>query len=165
MNGTFGRTLILDELEELRCFLEQRLCEAEASEDGGSATLYSSSSSSMSGLDSGKLKALSAKTVVLTEKLNTGKIHHLQLIRGSPKYVDRLVDSLRLKLSLESRMLDANAALARRKDQAIKDQAEFQTNLQTVKEKTTELQSDVEKDISGRYKGRPVNIMGGVQSV
>ena len=114
------RTLILDELEELRCFLEQRLVEAAAAEDG--AVGFSAVAAETGELDAAGLRQFSARTAALMGRLNAGRIHHLQLIRSSPKYVDRLVDSLRQKLALEGRMKAANDTLADRKDKAISEQ-------------------------------------------
>ena len=116
--------MILDELEELRCFLLQRLAEAEAAEDGALTGLAMSSLSGGggSGLEPFQLKKMASSTEALMGRLNTGQVHHLQLIRSSPKYVDRLVDTLKQKLSLEARMVAANDALAKRKDDAIKEQ-------------------------------------------
>ncbi len=114
--------MILDELEELRCFLEQRLSETEAAAEGTGAGATFSVLSDSSGLDSSRLRDLSVRTSALVGRLNAGQIHHLQLIRSSPKYVDRLVDSLRQKLNLEQRMRRANDELAERKDRAIQEQ-------------------------------------------
>ena len=41
-----------------------------------------------------------------------------------------------------------------------KDRVESTKQLANVTERTKDLKSDLEKDISKRYKGRPVNIMG-----
>lgn len=156
------RTVLLDELSELECFLEQRLVELQAADDG----VFSVGGGDALGSENADaLRAHVALIRDLTKVLTAGKIHHLQLIRSSPKYVDRMVEGLKSKLALVERMRLGNLALAERRDQAIKDQAEFQRKFDLVKEKTRELQKDIEGDISKRYKGRPVNIMGGVQSL
>ena len=47
-----------------------------------------------------------------------------------------------------------------RRVQIAKDRVEAVKQLAIVTERTKDLKSNLEKDISKRYKGRPVNIMG-----
>ena len=47
-----------------------------------------------------------------------------------------------------------------RRVQIAKDRVEAVKQLAIVTERTKELKVNLEKDISKRYKGRPVNIMG-----
>ena len=47
-----------------------------------------------------------------------------------------------------------------RRVQIAKDRVEAGKQLTIVTERTKELKLEIEKDISKRYKGRPVNIMG-----
>lgn len=47
-----------------------------------------------------------------------------------------------------------------RRVQIAKDRVEAVKQLAIVTERTKELKINLEKDISKRYKGRPVNIMG-----
>ena len=65
----------------------------------------------------------------LINNLTTGKIHHLQLIRSSPKYVDRLVDNLKQKMRFVDRCELKNVELAKKREVALKEQAEAQTKL------------------------------------
>ncbi len=153
------RMLILDELTELQCFLRQRVAEI----DGGSALAALGDYRRED--DAAALRAWAEQIDKLISTLNTGKLHHLQLIRSSPLYVDRLVESLRQKLTLEAKMYSAVTAAHERMDSAIESQGQLQSKLKVVKGKTEELQKEVEKDISKRYKKRPVNIMGGVQAL
>ena len=80
------RTSVLDELTELLCFLEQRLFETEAAEEGtGRYSSLAASMSSSSDLSVEKLRKYVVVTKNLIDRLNTGKIHHLQLIRYGRK--------------------------------------------------------------------------------
>lgn len=155
------RTLILDELTELQCFLEQRLVELHSAEEGKFTLATNIAKNENESFLSTNISRISE----LISSLNTGKLHHLQLIRGSPKYVDRLVDKLKSKLTLVEKVGISNQVLGERRDAAIQEQAQLQKKLEIMKKKARELQKDIEKDISKRYKNRPVNIMGGVQSV
>lgn len=47
-----------------------------------------------------------------------------------------------------------------RRVQIAKDRVEAVKQLAIVTERTKDLKNNLEKDISKRYKGRPVNIMG-----
>jgi len=58
-----------------------------------------------------------------------------------------------------------NVTLAKTRDDAIREQAELVVKLNLMTAKNRELQKSIEKDISGRYQNRKVNIMGGVQSI
>jgi hypothetical protein len=58
-----------------------------------------------------------------------------------------------------------NITLAKTRDDAIKEQTELVAKLNLMTAKNRELQKNIEKDISGRYQNRKVNIMGGVQSI
>jgi hypothetical protein len=155
------RTLILDELTELDCFLGQRLAEIEA-QDAGKFTVGGGSNLNES---PDKYERHRSDIVNIVSTLTAGKLHHLQLIRSSPSYVDRLVDNLKRKLSLVDKMELSTTTVGEKREEAIGEQAAVQRRLELVKGKTKELQGEIERDISGRYKGRPVNIMGGVQSV
>ena len=156
------RTLILDELAELDCFMGQRLAELEA-QDQGKFTVGGGASNIKEGSD--KYSGHMSDIASIVSTLTAGKLHHLQLIRSSPSYVDRLVEGLKRKLSLVDRMEFDNKAVGERREEAIGEQAVVQRKLDLIKGKTKELQSDIEADISKRYKNRPVNVMGGMQSV
>ena len=156
------RTLILDELAELDCFMGQRLAELEA-QDQGKFTVGGGASNIKEGSD--KYSGHMSDIASIVSTLTAGKLHHLQLIRSSPSYVDRLVEGLKRKLSLVDRMEFDNKAVGERREEAIGEQAVVQRKLDLIKGKTKELQSDIEGDISKRYKNRPVNVMGGMQSV
>lgn len=157
------RTAILDDLTELQCFLEQRLVEVKSIDEGSGFTL--ASGERLKDESRLALSGFVADISSITSRLTSGKIHHLQLIRSSPKYVDRLVDSLKMKLVLEQKMVVANKVLNERRNAAIQEQASLQTQLKVLRQKSEELQRHIEKDISKRYQNRQVNIIGGVQAV
>ena len=83
------RALILDELEELSGFLTQRLVEKSSS--GAKYNLVSNEDD----MDPDTLKKMIAAVERITSKLTESKMQQLQLIRGSPAVVDRLVDKLK----------------------------------------------------------------------
>ena len=85
------RALILDELEELNGFLTQRL--AEKSSSGAKYNLVSSEDD----MDPQTLEKMIANVETVIDKLTATKMQQLQLIRGSPEVVNRLVDKLKGK--------------------------------------------------------------------
>ena len=69
----------------------------------------------------------------LIKQLTTGKLHHLQLVRSSPKYVDRLVDNLKQKLRFVDRCESMNVEVSKKRDSTIKEQVEAQGKLKVGK--------------------------------
>jgi len=157
------RNLILDELHELQAFYMQRQCEIANLESGGSANL--SLTSDHSEMTAGQVTEALSHTKHIIGQLSTGKLHHLQLVRGSPKYVDRLVGDLKQKLRLVERTKSGISELASKRESAVAEESQMQSEIKKMAEKTKVLQKEIEADLSKRYKGRKVNIMGGVQSL
>lgn len=89
----------------------------------------------------------------------------MQLVKTSANYVARLVESLTTKSKLSERLVESNANLAKKKEDAIVDQTDTRRNLDLMTQKSKELQLHIERDISARYQNRKVSITGGVQSV
>merc|ERR1712080_392982 len=76
---------IIDELEELKGFLDQRLVESTA--EGSKYSLVS-----VGGQESeASLRSMVAAVAAVLATLNTPKMRQLQLIRGSPEVVGRQV--------------------------------------------------------------------------
>ena len=124
------RNLILDELYELEAFFKQRLAEIHTLEQGGRVnTLPGLSVDSDLVTDANSMNEALTNIRDLENNLTTGKIHHLQLVRSSPKYVDRLVDSLKQKMRFVDRCELKNVELAKKRENALKEQAEAQTKL------------------------------------
>ncbi|NXB24684.1 CK5P3 protein, partial [Rhagologus leucostigma] len=77
-----------------------------------------------------------------------------------PRYVERVTALLRQKLHQAELLLAKRDALARKRREALAEQAALEPKLERLQEKTRELQKLIEADISKRYGGRPVNLMG-----
>ncbi|NXX30802.1 CK5P3 protein, partial [Nicator chloris] len=98
----------------------------------------------------------------------------------SPRYVERVTALLRQRLLQAELLLAKGATLAQRQRQALAEQAALEPKLQRLQESAKELQKlsppgalsppgspeplpvslQIEADISRRYGGRPVNLMG-----
>ena len=154
------RTLILDDLSELESFLHQRLLEIEARDEGCNMSLDSSSFKSSETVCA--VNDYLTEIKALIDILTTGKLHHLQLIRSSPKYVERLVDSLKQKLNLEEKMLSMAEVAIKKRTESLEEEVLASKRHQVLREKSTELQENIQNEISKRYDGRTVNVLGGV---
>ena len=63
-------------------------------------------------------------------------------------------------LKMAERIQNGTKDVENRRVQIAKDRVEASKQLVIVTERTKELKLEIEKDISKRYKGRPVNVMG-----
>ena len=69
------------------------------------------------------------------------------------------------KAHLADKLEATNVTLQKTRDAAIEEQGVTLQKLNQMTLKNRELQKWIEKDISGRYQNRKVNVMGGVQSL
>lgn len=142
------RNLLLDDLHELSAFCSMRMYEMAKDDDSDT-----------------DIEHFVAMTNGLITDLTRGQLHHLQLVRSSPKYVDRLVEKLRHQMRLANRAEEANGQVDLKRKEAVEEMRETQRKVDLLMAQTRKLQDNVEKDISDRYKRRRVNIMGGVQTL
>merc|ERR1719239_1934976 len=148
------RAIIIDELEELRGFLEQRLVESTA--EGSKYSLVSSGSQE----SEASLRSMVAAVAAVLSTLNTPKMRQLQLIRGSPEVVGRLVDRLKAKQAQVTRVVSSREGIKRKRREAGEERTEVIGQLKMLGIRSKELQRELEEDLSIKYKGRKVNIMG-----
>merc|ERR1719222_1852089 len=148
------RAIIIDELEELRGFLEQRLVESTA--EGSKYSLVS-----VGGQESeASLRLMLSAVAAVVGTLTTAKMRQLQLIRGSPEVVGRLVDRLKAKQAQVTRVVSGRDGIKRRRNDAGDERKQVSEQLKVLTTRTKELQAELEKDLSAKYKGRKVHIMG-----
>ncbi|GIY53621.1 hypothetical protein CDAR_58451 [Caerostris darwini] len=160
------RNSFYNDLLELTTFLEQRLLEAEtAGSDVLSSSLFHNAPSILQMQSTDGLKDMLNVVKSLSMQLMTTKLKHLYLIKSSPRYVDRLVDSLKSKLETAERMVDCQKAVKLKYHEAVKEEKTLDPKIRLIVEKTKILLSEVEQDISKRYKNRRVNIMGGLSAI
>ncbi|KAK7068949.1 Protein of unknown function (DUF773) [Halocaridina rubra] len=154
------RGQFLDELHELQGFLRQR--NSELSTEGSILSLSQFTSAPRSVQDQSQERLAEMLTHVSSAiaKLSTTKMQHLFLISTSPRYVDRVADSLRSKLAIVDKLNDAQKAIKERKQAIAEEQRALTPTLSLIIDRTRELQGHIQNDISKRYKGRPVNLMG-----
>lgn len=153
------RALILDNLMEMECFLQQRLVET-------------TSDSSRYSLDSSRqqhnpatLTSMVAQAKKISGNLTSLKIQQLQMIRGSPAYADQLADSLKQKLRLVEKVKSSSSRIEEKRSEAAAEQGLTKEHLENVINKSGELQTQICEDVAKRFKGRKVHIMGGAATL
>ncbi|KAK2555745.1 CDK5 regulatory subunit-associated protein 3 [Acropora cervicornis] len=114
------------------------------------------------------LESISSMEAAVTDILTTltsMKMHNLFLLKTSPRYLDRLVDSLQQKLKISEKMVSSRKIVVEKRQTAAKEQMNLEPKLDIIRSKTKELQRQVAEEISKKYKNRPVNIMGEINII
>ncbi|XP_052091242.1 CDK5 regulatory subunit-associated protein 3-like [Mytilus californianus] len=158
------RAMFLDDLLELEAFLVQRLEEMKEEGNFLSSSQFQSAPSSLQ-VTRETVEGMLIKVKDIYSQLTTVKMHHLMLIRNSPRYVDRLRDDLKQILTLADKMTFHEKEMVVKKEEAIQEQTEIQPKLDMIIKKTKEVQKQMETEISKKYKDRNVNIMGEINTV
>ncbi|XP_073902033.1 CDK5 regulatory subunit-associated protein 3 isoform X2 [Castor canadensis] len=96
----------------------------------------------------------------LIGRLTSLRMQHLFMILASPRYVDRVTEFLQQKLKQSQLLALKKELMVQKQQEALQEQAALEPKLDLLLEKTKELQKLIEADISKRYSGRPVNLMG-----
>eukprot|EP00111_Clytia_hemisphaerica_P014827 TCONS_00043696-protein len=111
------------------------------------------------------LQSMLGNVTSVLQSLTSVKMQNLYLIKSSPRYVDRISESMEQKLRVSEKLLSQITSLRERSQEAVKTQADTEPKLALIVKKTKELQSQVESEISSRYKDRKVNIMGEINTI
>ncbi|KAF8381078.1 cdkr-3 [Pristionchus pacificus] len=154
---------IKEELEELISFLSARSLDEDTE---GSADIFILGSEvrpdKIRNVTVSQLKEWNSQASSILAELNNPQKIHLFKIRTSPQYVETLVDELIGKRDLEGRY-EKMAKLMEDKQKREQDNLrETRNQLNLTIENTKKLKKEVEEEISKKYKGRQVNIMGGI---
>lgn len=158
------RGLFYADLLELEAFLEQRIFESDEN-DVLASNLFQNAPSILQMQSTDDVKQMLVQVRSVIGQLMTMKLKHLYLIKGSTRYVDRLVNTLKNKLETAERMAECQKAVKVKFQEAVEEQSKLEPKINLIVEKTKTLLSQVESDISKRYKNRPVNIMGGLSAL
>ncbi|BFZ06477.1 hypothetical protein BsWGS_09515 [Bradybaena similaris] len=156
------RNLFVDDLLELQAFLRQRSNEL-AHESGESS--HMSAAPSEIHLDQKTVTAMLTKVKDILDKMTSVRMEHLMLIRDSPRYVDRLRDSLRQKLVLADKMALSEKEMAGTRLEAIQEEKELEPQLEVLRKQTKVIKKQLEEEISKKYNDRKVNIVGEINTL
>ncbi|KAL1518236.1 hypothetical protein ABEB36_001889 [Hypothenemus hampei] len=160
------REQILNELTELRAFLEMRLFEmAQHDSDllsmsqmqGAPALLQMQTQETVTTMTDCANVALA----LLTDK----RVQHLHNVKHSLKYVDILTESLKHKLGVIERVRRNKKAWLKKIEDCGTEIRRLDEVIGVMIDKTRELQLAVQEDIAKKYKGRIVNIVGGINNL
>ncbi|KAM9112821.1 CDK5 regulatory subunit-associated protein 3 isoform 1-T1 [Pangshura tecta] len=154
------RSQFIDELMELETFLFQRIVEMSEEADVVSVSQFQLAPPILQGQTTQKAGAMVSAVQELIGRLTNLRMQHLFLILASPRYVDRVSELLRQKLKQAELLVLKKELTAQKRQEALEEQGVLEPKLDLLVQKTKELQKLIEADISKRYSGRPVNLMG-----
>lgn len=154
------RSQFIDELMELEIFLSQRAVEMGEEADILSASQFQLAPAILQGQTQEKMVAMASTLQELIDRLTNLQMQHLFMILASPRYVDRVTELLQQKLKQAQLLALKKELMVQRQQEALQEQAALEPRLDLLLEKTRELQKLIEADISKRYGGRPVNLLG-----
>ncbi|KAH9523867.1 CDK5 regulatory subunit-associated protein 3 [Bulinus truncatus] len=147
------RNNFIDDLLELKAFLTQRVNELTHYQGDGSHMV---SAPSDIHLDVEKVSNMLTKVKGIIDKLTSVQMQHLLLIRDSPRYVDRLRDSLKHKLTLADKMVLSEKEMVATRHEAVQEEEELGPQLELLKKQTKVLKKQLEEEISKKYKDRKI---------
>ena len=162
---TRTRNLFIDELLEIQYFLEQRLAEMNQDADIITVNQLQLAPRVVQLQTYDTVRSMLDLVLSITGQLSSKKMKNLYLIKSSSRYVDRIADSLLQKLHTSEKLIKQAATLNAKGKEAAELQVATAPKLQVIVAKTKTLQGQIEKEISTRYKGRKVNIMGEINTI
>lgn len=154
------RNQFIDELMELEIFLSQRAVEMSEEADILSVSQFQLAPAILQGQTKAKMVTMVSVLQDLIGRLTNLRMQHLFMILASPRYVDRVTELLQQKLKQSQLLALKKQLMVQKQQEALQEQAALEPKLDLLLEKTKELQKLIEADISKRYNGRPVNLMG-----
>ncbi|XP_028026242.1 CDK5 regulatory subunit-associated protein 3 [Bombyx mandarina] len=153
------RNQFIDQLVELESFLKMRVYETTSAAESHTLSLLQQLPAESEPALRGMLGAVQRAAAALAAP----DLAHLHNVKHSPRYVDVLTAQLKQKLVLCEKLSKLAARAAEQRTAANVRAAELRPVLSKIIERTKQLQAQIESDISKKYKGRPVNIIGGVK--
>ncbi|XP_060802008.1 CDK5 regulatory subunit-associated protein 3 [Amyelois transitella] len=152
------RNQVIDQLLELESFLKMRLYETNTSNEQSFSLIQQLPTESAAALT-----AMLDSVQVASSRLTAPEVNHLHNVKHSPRYVDVLTAQLKQKLALCDKLSKLAARSGEQRALSTARAAQLRPALARLVDRTRELQAQIEADISKKYKGRPVNIIGGVK--
>lgn len=156
------RANILNDLLELSSFLKMRLYEMSNENNLLFMSQLQDSSSVIQKQTSESITEVQKKVSKAITGLTNKRIQYLHNIKHSSNYIDTITSNLNQKLLLIDRVKTGNALLEEKIVDINLEIKNLERLVHILVGKTKELQSEIEREISKKYSGRVVNIIGGV---
>uniref|UniRef100_T1GLB8 CDK5RAP3-like protein n=1 Tax=Megaselia scalaris TaxID=36166 RepID=T1GLB8_MEGSC len=144
-------------------FLKMRVFEVNQLESSGN--MMFSLMDNLSTHDIKSIKKMLENIDLILGELSGERTRHLFQLKHSPKYADILANKLKQKLVAVEKIKVSKEVLKERSVDFLKQKIESKPVLDDMISQTKILQTNIEKDISKRYKNRVVNLMGGVNTL
>uniref|UniRef100_A0A182SQY6 Uncharacterized protein n=1 Tax=Anopheles maculatus TaxID=74869 RepID=A0A182SQY6_9DIPT len=152
------RDRFINDLLELQSFLKMRLHQLGTADKA--QILSFTMMDNFAAHDEKSVAGMLAEVEVVYAGVTNELMQHLLQIKHSQVYVDILTSNVKQKLSSIEKMKEM-AMMKKEKSVSFKQQSvELKPTMTKVIEQTKTLQGQIEKDISKRYKNRPVNLYG-----
>ncbi|ELT98163.1 hypothetical protein CAPTEDRAFT_19870 [Capitella teleta] len=158
------RDSFMDDLMELEAFLSQRLHEMTVSSHVLMSSQFQNAPECIQ-LSSSQIETMLTNVNQIINIMSTKKMQDLFFIRTSISYVDRLADSLKKIMTDAERAESLSRLMVAKRQEALQEEAGVEPKLDLIRKRTKELQKQIESEISDKYKGRRVNVMGEINTV
>ncbi|XP_052898745.1 CDK5RAP3-like protein [Anopheles moucheti] len=152
------RDRFINDLLELQAFLKMRLHQLGSADKAQMLTF--TMMDNFAAHDEKSVAGMLAEVEVVYTGVTDELMQHLLQIKHSSVYVDILTSNVKQKLSSIEKMKET-AKMKKEKSVSFRQQSvELKPTQTKIVEQTKTLQGQIEKDISKRYKNRPVNLYG-----
>ncbi|ENN78335.1 hypothetical protein HUJ04_003940 [Dendroctonus ponderosae] len=156
------REQIINDLSELEAFVKMRLFEMSHESDVLSMSQMQDAPTTLQMQTLESVTALADSVNVALSCLTNKRIQHLHNIKHSERYLDLLTASLNQKLTLGDRMRATKKVLEDKTAQTADEIRKLVPVIKLLFERSKQMQREIQDDISKKYNGRTVNLVGGV---
>ncbi|XP_057669911.1 CDK5RAP3-like protein [Diorhabda carinulata] len=156
---------VINNLVELSAFITMRLYEMMNDTDMLATAQMQEASTTIQMQTIESITALNDYISVALEQLTNKRTQHLHNIKHSPKYVDILTANLNQKLTNIQKMKTNKKLLEEKIKSLGQEIRDIEPIIKRLIEQSKQLQKDIQDDISKKYKGRIVNLTGGVNAL
>ncbi|XP_078488431.1 CDK5 regulatory subunit-associated protein 3 [Ciona intestinalis] len=156
------RNQFVNELLELTGFLSQRLAETQRESDVLSINQFQEAPPILQLTSSCELESMLVQVTSIYNSLTSNRMTQLCRILDSPKFVERVADTLSRRLALTKKYENQVSVHEVSSHEATTELNLLHPKLALLVDECKEWKQLVEKEISKRYKDRPVHLMGAI---
>lgn len=161
LEWTETRNLLINDLTKLSTFLKQKLSEMKSDSDNllVSTIMQDAPKSIQSFTEKDVLKAIELVKEV-QNYFKTKKVEQMIRINDSPNYLKRIYDQFVSKRKSIERFTKSQENCKLKQQELIAEESDLNEKLKLIVKKTKELQKYVCEDLSKKYNGVRINLMG-----